>query len=104
MNRRQILASSIATALVSSLRAAGNPKRIVLRSSWQTVNIGDIAHTPGVLHILEQHLPEVEVRLWASKVDNGVDEILMKRFPKLLILRGADDLKKAFEELRPDDK
>ena len=98
MNRRQILASSIATALVSSLRAAGNPKRIVLRSSWQTVNIGDIAHTPGVLHILEQYLPEVEVWLWASKVDNGVDEILRKRFPKLVIIEGADHLKRAFEE------
>ena len=98
MNRRQILASSIATALVSSLRAAGNPKRIVLRSSWQTVNIGDIAHTPGVLHILEQYLPDVEVWLWPSKVDNGVDEILMKRFPKLVIIQGSDHLKKAFEE------
>ena len=98
MNRRQILASPIATALVSSLRAAGNPKRIVLRSSWQTVNIGDIAHTPGVLHILEQYLPDVEVWLWPSKVDNGVDEILMKRFPKLVIIQGSDHLKKAFEE------
>jgi hypothetical protein len=31
------------------------------------VNIGDIAHTPGVLALLEKHLPEVEVRLWPSK-------------------------------------
>lgn len=98
MNRRQVLATSLATALASSLRAAGNPKRIVLRSSWQTVNIGDIAHTPGVLHILEQHLPDVEVWLWPSKVDNGVDEILMKRFPKLVIIQGSDHLKEAFEE------
>ena len=38
----------------------------MLRSSWQTVNIGDIAHTPGVLHLLEKHIPEAEVRLRPS--------------------------------------
>ncbi|MCB1228228.1 MAG: polysaccharide pyruvyl transferase family protein [Verrucomicrobiales bacterium] len=98
MNRRHFLTTSIAASLVTQIRAAGSPKRIVLRSSWQTVNIGDIAHTPGVLHILEQHLPEVEVWLWPSKVDNGVDEILTARFPKLRILQGSDDLKEAFEQ------
>lgn len=98
MDRRQLLASSLATALVSSLQAAGASKRIILRSSWQTVNIGDIAHTPGVLHILEQHLPDVEVWLWPSKVDNGVEEILRARFPKLVIIQGADHLKEAFEK------
>jgi hypothetical protein len=61
------------------------------------VNIGDIAHTPGVLALLEKHLPHVEVRLWPSKVDNGVEEMLMRRFPKLIILKGTD-VKKAFEE------
>ena len=40
--------------------------RILLRSSWQMVNIGDIAHTPGVLALLEKHIPGAEVTLWAS--------------------------------------
>ena len=42
------------------------PARILLRSSWQVVNIGDIAHTPGVLALLERYIPEAEVVLWAS--------------------------------------
>ena len=71
--RRQFIATS-ALAFTSVL-AAANPKRLLLRSSWQTVNIGDIAHTPGVLALLEKHLPDVEVRLWPSKVDNAVDEM-----------------------------
>jgi len=54
---------------------------ILLRSSWQTVNIGDIAHTPGMLALLERHRPNAEVTLWPSGVDRGVAEILMKRFP-----------------------
>src|SRR6186713_976920 len=70
----------------------GSKKIILLRSSWQTVNIGDIAHTPGVLHLLEQYLPDVEVRLWPSSVSNGVDEMLVKRFPKLKIMQGREDI------------
>jgi len=62
------------------------------------VNIGDIAHTPGVLAILEKHFPEAEVRLWPSSVDNGVEEILRTRFPKLVILKDAEAKKAAFAE------
>jgi len=62
------------------------------------VNIGDIAHTPGVLALLEKHLPELEVRLWPSKVDNGVEEMLLARFPKLAIIKGPEALKAAFAE------
>ncbi len=98
MNRRHFLTTTLASAFASLPAAEGRPRRIILRSSWQTVNIGDIAHTPGVLALLEKHLPDVEVRLWPSKVDNGVEELLMARFPKLTIIKGADGLKSAFSE------
>ena len=97
MNRRHFLASSLASVLASVSAKEGRPVRLILRSSWQTVNIGDIAHTPGVLALLEKHLPEVSVSLWPSKLDNGVEEMLLKRFPKLTIVRG-ESLKKAFAE------
>lgn len=73
---------------------------ILLRSSWQTVNIGDIAHTPGVLALCEKYLPEAEVRLWAMNVGDGVKELLEKRFPNLHIIQNSDSiaLKKAFAE------
>jgi hypothetical protein len=98
MDRRHFLTTSFFTALAASLQAAGGPKRLILRSSWQTVNIGDIAHTPGVLALLEKHLPEVEVRLWPSHVNNGVEEMLQARFPKVAIIKGAEALKAAFAE------
>lgn len=83
MSRRHFLQTT-AAALPTFAIAQGAPKkRILLCSSWQTVNI---AHTPGMLALLEKHLPEYEVRLWPSSVENGVAEMLMKRFPKLKIL------------------
>ena len=103
MQRRDFLQSLVAAcaasrAVLSQGSDQQRPPRLLLRSSWQTVNIGDIAHTPGVLGILEKHLPGVEVRLWPSKVDNGVEEMLLARFPKLRIVKGADALKAAFAE------
>lgn len=98
LHRRSFLQSGLAALASGALQAAGAAPRILLRSSWQTVNIGDIAHTPGVLALLEKHLPQAEVRLWPSKVDNGVDAMLMRRFPKLRIVQGAEALKSAFAE------
>jgi len=93
MNRRTFLASASAAALVTALRAAapaGRAPRILLRSSWQIVNIGDIAHTPGVLTLIERHLPKAEVRLWASG-DLSEEVIAMehRRFPNLVIVKGT---------------
>src|SRR5438067_13705985 len=102
-SRRTFIARSAAAltavALAPKISAAEKrAPRILLRSSWQTVNIGDIAHTPGVLALIEKHLPAAEVRLWPSKVDNGVEELLLRRFPKLSIVKGPDALKAAFAE------
>ncbi|VTS12033.1 Uncharacterized protein OS=Chthoniobacter flavus Ellin428 GN=CfE428DRAFT_3127 PE=4 SV=1: PS_pyruv_trans [Gemmata obscuriglobus UQM 2246] len=99
ITRRQLLAAGGACAVGGSLWAgAKRAPRVLLRSSWQTVNIGDIAHTPGVLALLETHVPGAEVRLWPSKVDDGVAELLKKRFPKLVIVQGDAALKAAFAE------
>lgn len=97
LSRRHFLQSSLFAAISASAADKGRAPRVVLRSSWQTVNIGDIGHTPGVLALLEKHLPEAEIRLWPSKVDNGVAEMLAARFPKVKIING-EAVKQAFEE------
>jgi polysaccharide pyruvyl transferase WcaK-like protein len=96
--RRWFIHTSLLAAITASAVEKGRAARVVLRSSWQTVNIGDIAHTPGVLALLEKHLPEVEVRLWPSKVDHGVREMLERRFPKVKIVSGSEDVKRMMEE------
>lgn len=76
---------TVLNALSPILHAqTGRPKRILLRSSWQMVNIGDIAHTPGVLAILEHYFPEAEFTLWASSEHSDeVKEMEFRRFPQL---------------------
>ncbi len=73
-------------------------KRILLRSSWQTVNIGDIAHTPGVLRLLERYLPEAELYLWPNRLDNGVDALLRHHFPQLTIVQSDGEIAQAFAQ------
>jgi len=64
---------------------------ILLRSSWQTVNIGDIAHTPGLLALLKRHVPNAQVVLWPGVLDRGVDRMLARHFPGLRILDPEND-------------
>jgi hypothetical protein len=112
MKRRSFITNSTRSAagilfgfISKELNAmAGNgskrKRKILLRSSWQTVNIGDIAHTPGVLALCQEYLPEVEVILWAGNVGDGVRELLKKRFPSLQIIPGNEKeaLQSAFLE------
>src|SRR4051794_16693376 len=103
MNRRTFLAelaTAIATARcgpgLAAAATAGGPPRILLRSSWQTVNIGDIGHTPGVIRLLGEHLPEAEVTLWPSSVGDGVEEMLRRNFPKLRFALSPEEVTNAF--------
>lgn len=99
MNRRTFLTSTLAASLATALHAQEKKAtRILLRSSWQTVNIGDIAHTSGMLTLLEKHRPEAEVTLWLSSVDRGVEQILRARFPKLKIAKSKAEQTAALAE------
>ncbi len=98
MNRRAFLASIVAAALAPALRASQSPRRILLRSSWQTVNIGDIGHTPGVLALLREYLPDAEITLWPGSVGDGVEEMLRRNFPALRFALTAGDVARAFVE------
>ncbi|MEQ1861065.1 MAG: polysaccharide pyruvyl transferase family protein [Chthoniobacteraceae bacterium] len=103
ISRRTFLQTSAAAlaATVPARSADAKRKTILLQSAWDTVNIGDIGHTPGTLHILEQHLPDVHVILWAAKIDERVEAMLRRRFPKVEIVQGSlTGTKDADERLR----
>jgi polysaccharide pyruvyl transferase WcaK-like protein len=59
------------------------------------VNIGDIAHTPGMLRLLEEHVPQAEVTLWPNQLSGDVETMLRRRFAGLRIARSGDEQREA---------
>jgi polysaccharide pyruvyl transferase WcaK-like protein len=96
MNRRTLLHSSFAAALVASLPAqTRRGPRLLLCSAWQVVNIGDIAHTPGALAVIEEHIPDAEVTLWLfNPLTPEARAMLLRRFPRLQIVEGKLDARR----------
>ncbi|MFI4874489.1 MAG: polysaccharide pyruvyl transferase family protein [Blastopirellula sp. JB062] len=97
-----LLPTSVAAAKTSDVGGT-----VLLRSGWQTVNIGDIAHTPGVLQLFQDYLPQVKVILWSNALDRGVREMLTANYPQLQIVSGyvnqagkptSEPLRQAFDE------
>ncbi len=97
--RREFLQATVAGAASAAFAggargadAQDRPRTILLYGSWQTVNIGDIAHTPGLLALIGEHLPGTRVILWpAGSLDRGVEPMLTAAFPDLRIVKGAAD-------------
>jgi hypothetical protein len=76
---------------LSGMNLRRNPTILVV-SGWQDVNIGDIAHTPGLLHVLETFLPESNIILWKkSNATQEVRQLLESNFPRIRVLYGTVD-------------
>ncbi len=94
-NRREFLKQTSLFAAGLSLapfitNAAKKPNpTILLVSGWQDVNIGDIGHTPGLLHVLETYIPKATIVLWKRSNGEEVKKLLNKNFPKVKIIYGG---------------
>ena len=62
--------------------------RILLHSGWNRYNFGDVAHTPGFLRLLEQYIPEAQVRLWMKSYPEWLSGYIGKRFPQVECFEG----------------
>ncbi|QDV16307.1 Polysaccharide pyruvyl transferase [Gimesia panareensis] len=98
---------SLQSAFAADQSPDENAPTLLLRSGWQTVNIGDIGHSPGILKLLEVYAPDFRIILWPNSVDRGVEPMLKKRFPHLTIVKGrlnrdgklnSPELEEAFEQ------
>jgi hypothetical protein len=60
---------------------------LIVIAGWQRVNIGDVAHVPGLLAAVERELPGVRVTLWPFK-ELAQDALpsLRRRFPGVDVL------------------
>jgi len=97
-NRRNFIRDTSLTAFglaISNVLHASvtGSKHILLRNGWQVENIGDIAHTPGILRLIQRYIPDAEVTFWPHYHVLPVEEValLMRNFPKLKIVEGKLD-------------
>ncbi|HYO83128.1 MAG TPA: polysaccharide pyruvyl transferase family protein [Bryobacteraceae bacterium] len=88
LSRRQLVAASLVSIRTGSTQSP-RPPRILLRSSWQSVNIGDIGHTPGALALIWRYIPDAEITLWPGKLGHGSRDLLTKSYPRLRIAEGT---------------
>jgi polysaccharide pyruvyl transferase WcaK-like protein len=101
MKRREVFAKMgalSASLLISDILFAscGNSsplknKTILLVSGWQDVNIGDIAHTPGLLNVFQTFMPDTKIILWEKSKGEEVGKLLKKNFPDVEIIYGNVD-------------
>lgn len=84
-----IVAGAAMAPLLAARSSGSRAPRILLRGSWQSVNIGDIGHTPGALNLIQKYFPEAEMTLWPGSLGHGSKDFLLKAFPKLRIAPGS---------------
>ena len=60
---------------------------ILVFFSWSHSNIGDIGITPGLLRLLECHIPEAQVTIVAATKADATREYLQARFPNCSVCR-----------------
>lgn len=97
MNRRNFIRNSApyiaGLSFISQLQHLSHKRdpNILVVSGWQDINIGDIAHTPGLLKIIETFLPEAKIVLWKKSTGVDVGNLIKSAFPKMEIIYGSVD-------------
>ncbi|MFD6140586.1 polysaccharide pyruvyl transferase family protein [Promicromonospora sp. NPDC060271] len=76
-------------------------RRVLLRSSWQDVNIGDVAHSPGLLSALLDLDPDADLTLWPVALGEREEALVRRLLPHVAIVRGelTDDGRPTTPEL-----
>ncbi|UFH57962.1 polysaccharide pyruvyl transferase family protein [Spirosoma sp. KNUC1025] len=111
INRRNFLrkASLLSASLLASriMLATGKSDPVILfTSGWQDVNIGDIAHTPGLIALLKKRLPQAKLILWKRSSSAKVETMLNHYYPDVRIIHSqvndnvpqAEEVKQAFQQ------
>lgn len=101
-----ILTGALLSTSIMKMTNKTNPT-LLLVSGWQDVNIGDIAHTPGLIGLIRKRLPHVNIILWKRNRSEMVEKMLAKHYPDIKVIHGeindrlvpqSEAVREAFEE------
>lgn len=94
-NSHATVNSDVKSGVKSGARLDANARPVILvRSGWQTVNIGDVAHTIGMLNLLQERYPNTKLILWPDDIRGEVEPLLRSYFPTVEIVHGKFDADK----------
>ena len=85
ITRRQFASSALA-ATAAPNAAQVKPPTILLRTAWQTRNIGDVCFTPSMISALERFVPGAKVIAWMANSNEGIDAMVHRAHPNVEIL------------------
>lgn len=96
MNRRKflqqagILTGAVISTSIVKMTQKTNPT-VMIVSGWQDVNIGDIAHTPGLIGLIKKRLPDVKIILWKRNPSAMVEDMMYRHYPDVKVIHGDVD-------------
>lgn len=64
---------------------------VLLRSGWQTANIGDIAHALGVMEVFDRCLPNARVIMWPCELNETAVAVLRRQYPRVLWVKSVGE-------------
>lgn len=85
--KRILFVLILAAAIISG--CSDGRKTIMIVSGWQDLNIGDIAHTPGLLKVLEDNIPDADLIVWKQSVSWKADSLIQAHFPDVRFVDGS---------------
>lgn len=74
-----------------TLASCGQRQTVLVLSGWQEINIGDVAQTPGLLQVLAERLPEVNVIVWLQDGSESESEMIRHNYPRVRVVTGNVD-------------
>jgi hypothetical protein len=75
-----------------AMAVAFQGRRVLVVAGWQAVNIGDVAHVPSLLALMERELPGVSATVWPYRaLPEEVVGVIRGRFPGVTLLESTPD-------------
>ena len=104
MKKYFILLMAMLALTLTGCKEIGKRPNILIVSGWQNLNVGDIAHTPGLLSALKKNIPNADLTVWIWKIDStapSVGAFIQKYYPDVRIVMGDvnDDLTVSTKEV-----
>lgn len=103
----KLISAVLLCLLLLSLVSCNHRRTVLVVGGWDDNTIGVLAQTPGLVKVLYDNIPGVDVIVWNKFYSAAADSVLKLHYPQLTIVNGAvddkgnvhsDDVMRAFKK------